>query len=306
MHKFPLNGLKLWLGWILANFIGLIVGGVILYLLPTTYPPYDPENNALNFMTTVLGFFLLGFVLGRFQSLIIGPKINGWGKWVWVTAIGLGVWGCFTSLSTLPIPAKPFLYTWIVEKIDSLAPFLIGLAIGVPQWLVLRRQVNKAGWWMVAYTLGWFIPIGLSRILEPSDAALVTIILIAMIFPSALTGFVLLYFFEGTNIFSKPIAVYHEASKKKRYLFIFATLVILLFSLFTAKVEFDSAYAACSKEMSTREGFGPWEYQETSLSLPEIVFVYNDGCNEAICYAGRNNAGWYVSDVWETLVGCFL
>ncbi len=92
---------------------------------------------------------------------------------------------------------------------------------------------------------------------------------------------------------------------KKRLLLIFVALVFLLFSFFTTKAEIAKAYAVCSKEMSTREGYGIWKYQDASF-FPEVVFVFSDGCNEADCYVRRNSSGWYISSVFETLVNCLL
>ena len=32
-----------------------------------------------------------------------------------------------------------------------------GTVLGVLQWLVLRRQVARAGWWVLASTVGWIV-----------------------------------------------------------------------------------------------------------------------------------------------------
>ena len=32
-----------------------------------------------------------------------------------------------------------------------------GTVLGVPQWLVLRRQVARASWWVLASTVGWVV-----------------------------------------------------------------------------------------------------------------------------------------------------
>ncbi|MGI9624399.1 MAG: hypothetical protein ACR2PK_16315, partial [Acidimicrobiales bacterium] len=39
---------------------------------------------------------------------------------------------------------------------------LFGTAVGVLQWTVLRQQIPRAGWWVVASTTGWVagMPIG--------------------------------------------------------------------------------------------------------------------------------------------------
>jgi hypothetical protein len=42
---------------------------------------------------------------------------------------------------------------------------LTGPLIGVAQWLVMRRYIRAAGWWVVASTLGWWIGINLRFLL---------------------------------------------------------------------------------------------------------------------------------------------
>lgn len=34
-----------------------------------------------------------------------------------------------------------------------------GLLAGIPQSLILRRQVSQAGWWVLASTLGWAVTV---------------------------------------------------------------------------------------------------------------------------------------------------
>lgn len=303
-----LRGLKLWFAWNLVTYIGLIISGIILNIIPLrTYSVLSgPEHNILEFITDTLGGFVIGLVIGWFQSLIIGFKINGKGKWILATAIGLALWGSIFSVSRMSVP---FPYYQIDHRISSLAPFLIGPVIGIAQWLVLRQQVNKAGWWVVVSALGWFLPLALLRFLGiGNDYFFVAFILTVMIIPGVLTGTALLYSIEGMNIFGDLLYLitHNEATRRKSVFILFAAFAFLLFSAFTAKAEIDKAYAVCSKEMSTREGYGVWEYQKTGFLLPEVVFVFSDGCNDAECHARRNDTGWYVSDVWETLVNCLL
>ena len=37
-----------------------------------------------------------------------------------------------------------------------------GASVGIAQWLVLRRQVAKAGWWVLASTVGWAMCVALA------------------------------------------------------------------------------------------------------------------------------------------------
>ena len=39
---------------------------------------------------------------------------------------------------------------------------MAGLVAGILQWLALRGQVARAGWWVLASTLGWAVGLGLA------------------------------------------------------------------------------------------------------------------------------------------------
>jgi hypothetical protein len=32
---------------------------------------------------------------------------------------------------------------------------ILGFSVGVGQWLLLRRRLPQAGWWIVAHVVGW-------------------------------------------------------------------------------------------------------------------------------------------------------
>ena len=44
---------------------------------------------------------------------------------------------------------------------------IFGTVVGVLQWLVLRRQVPRAGWWVLASTVGWVVGLPLGDINGP-------------------------------------------------------------------------------------------------------------------------------------------
>ena len=43
---------------------------------------------------------------------------------------------------------------------------MAGALAGIVQWFVLRQQVPRAGWWIVASTLGWAAGMGLAMMLR--------------------------------------------------------------------------------------------------------------------------------------------
>jgi hypothetical protein len=82
----------------------------------------------------------------------------GW--WVFATVAG---W----LLGVLLI-ALPGWLGWTDMPLNNLdLIFLVmGLAIGIAQWLLLRRRLARAGWWIAANALGW----GLLGLITPGNA----------------------------------------------------------------------------------------------------------------------------------------
>ena len=69
------------------------------------------------------------------------------------------------SAPNQPIPIKwVFWFQWILTTTLGwlvgwavLGEVGIGAAIGLAQWLVLRREVSNAGWWILASTVAWLV-----------------------------------------------------------------------------------------------------------------------------------------------------
>jgi hypothetical protein len=67
----------------------------------------------------------------------------GWGFWLlWVLASSVGL---AVGLA-------------VVGAVSGAVPLdVVGAVAGVAQWLLLRRQVRRAGWWILASTVGWAV-----------------------------------------------------------------------------------------------------------------------------------------------------
>jgi hypothetical protein len=104
-----------------------------------------------------------GAILGSAQWLALRRELAGlrWRDWAGATALGAGAaW----TLAMVPAafwdqledvhPAMP---------VALLAPAGAGvlLSVGAAQWLVLRRFVERAGWWMPANAAAWAIGVTL-------------------------------------------------------------------------------------------------------------------------------------------------
>jgi len=109
--------------WTLVTAAGWLVG----YLLIDVSP---------------LGESSLGLTVGVAQWLVLRPKIPNAYWWILATAAGWIV-GRLIAVVFFPL------------EYGILAGSAIGAAMGSFQWLILRRYVHRAYWWVIMSILGW-------------------------------------------------------------------------------------------------------------------------------------------------------
>lgn len=89
-----------------------------------------------------------GLLMGLLQYGLLRRYLPRMGWWVLAT---IGGW-----LLGLLLLLTPGWLNWTDASIDiDLAFIVIGLSIGVGQWMALRRRLPRAGWWIGANVVGW-------------------------------------------------------------------------------------------------------------------------------------------------------
>ncbi len=161
------TGRSYWLAWFLASAIGFGMGAVLGMSFAYRFFPTDTFD-AANDIT--LGI-VMGATGGYFQWVVLRERIAGAGLWGLASALGFG------SAMGAPAAANP------AEEL-AMAGFLIlsvfGVVGGILQWLILRRKVTRAGWWLLANLLGSLVgaisfPIGVA-ISETGNWGLATMV----------------------------------------------------------------------------------------------------------------------------------
>jgi hypothetical protein len=96
------------------------------------------------FLTLAVASTTVGTTIGLMQWLVLRRQVPraGW----WVLASALGFLASIVVFEALHVPLS-----------DVVLTILGGVAIGLVQWLVLRRQFSGAIWWVPATTLGFTI-----------------------------------------------------------------------------------------------------------------------------------------------------
>lgn len=105
-------------------------------------------------MATTLGWLLGGFILpgqtivisgflvGIFQWLVLQGRIAH--PWRWIVSTFFG-WTIGYLVTFFMIPQELEMFNGVV----------IGLITGIAQWLILRRELHWAGWWIIFSIIGW-------------------------------------------------------------------------------------------------------------------------------------------------------
>jgi hypothetical protein len=139
-------GWKLWLLWLGANLLGWTVGQVFYQSLGGFWNQWP-----LALILGIAALLLMGLALGALQALVLLHRLPG--VYAWVLATGLGVLvGLFAGIYFLLLYMNapgPFDWSGLAQGA------LLGLALGFAQWLVLRRSVQRAGWWVLVNVLAW-------------------------------------------------------------------------------------------------------------------------------------------------------
>lgn len=111
----------LWFLWMMATTVGWLLGR---FLLPN------------------LSVVTIGLAIGILQAFVLREEVQQPLRWILATTIGWAVPGLLLLFAN-PIGT------------DFLNGLLVGVSMGVAQWLILRQEVRWAGWWIIMNIIAW-------------------------------------------------------------------------------------------------------------------------------------------------------
>ncbi|MCH8876688.1 MAG: hypothetical protein IIA89_07665 [Chloroflexi bacterium] len=84
----------------------------------------------------------------------------GWGFWLWwVLACTVGLTVAFAVAFAVTDAVSSAVAFAVTEAVVGA---VVGASVGIAQWLVLRRQVSRPGWWVLASIMGLAVAFALS------------------------------------------------------------------------------------------------------------------------------------------------
>ena len=110
----------LWFYWIMATTLGWLIGNIFFKGIP---------------------IIISGVLIAALQWAVLFKRIQK--AWQWIVLSTLGwIGGYIFSVLFLP-------------NMSLLVGPMLGGAVGVMQWLLLRKEVHWAGWWILISILAW-------------------------------------------------------------------------------------------------------------------------------------------------------
>lgn len=146
------------LWWILAGIGGWAGLLVVMYAAFLRYGVSAGSTSAVMVvLRLVIGAVLAGVTLGAVQSLVLRRYLRARGGWILATTAGWCAGAVLAEALVLLIIAGHGTFGWPGDTILRGGGFglVVGAAVGIAQWRLLRREVARAGWWILASAAGW-------------------------------------------------------------------------------------------------------------------------------------------------------
>jgi hypothetical protein len=185
------HGWSFYLGWIVFTSlcvpIAYILSILVLKGITSVVGDFIYVNGVQQITEDYLGLYVLvpivSVLTGTLQYGLLRSSLPRMGWWVLATVAG---WLLGVLLITLP--------GWLrlidppLNNLDLMLS-LMGLGIGAAQWVLLRRRLARAGWWIAANLLGW----GLLGLITRDNSVDQYVLFIMGFLPACATGLTLAF-----------------------------------------------------------------------------------------------------------------
>jgi hypothetical protein len=213
----PANDWRLWRHWVLANVVGEIVGFGLAMVIGVGVAQVVEQLVGVAQVAAMIGAVIAvgsveGAAVGLAQWLVLRTRLPSITRraWLWATVAGAIVaWGVGMAVGSM---AGDQLET-VASGSPVVPAVVIGLAAGTIlslfQWLVLRRVVTGAGWWVPAHAVAWTLGMavafaGISSVPDDAPVLLFAVVgaatgLAMGAIVAALTGVALVFVLRSAN-----------------------------------------------------------------------------------------------------------
>ena len=141
-------GWGFWLQWVLASTVGAVMVDLVLHGSNFLFADWHVAINVI----IVASWLVAAALIGIMQWRVLRKQISIGTVWLWISSISWAIGILVLFFMLLFGIGGP-----MVGGATLTSGTFVGLVVGSIQYIVLRRQVSQAGWWVLASTAGWVI-----------------------------------------------------------------------------------------------------------------------------------------------------
>jgi len=141
--------------------LGVIAGTTLCCAASATGPSQVESELSINLRLGIASGGIAGALAGLYQWALLRKRLNGVGSWIPVT---VACWAGGTAIAYGLTKAQDSetLTEWLIFLLAATAG---GAILGAGQWLLLRRSLKRAQWWIPASALAWALAVPASNLM---------------------------------------------------------------------------------------------------------------------------------------------
>ena len=144
----------------LVSALAIMVGSALLCSVSAGGPAQIEGPFVTNLRAGISGGAVAGWFVTLCQWLILRRRLTAINGWVWVTLAWTAGWAsgwvAVDTFSALSAPyARGMPLTAVGMPLTVVIGVMAGALVGLAQWVILRRHVKRAGWWIAATAVSW-------------------------------------------------------------------------------------------------------------------------------------------------------
>jgi uncharacterized integral membrane protein len=145
----------------LVSALAIMVGSALLCSVSAGGPAQIEGPFVTSLRTGLVGGAVGGGFVALCQHLILRRRLTATNGWVWVTLVAwtAGWASGWIAIDTFSALSAPYTRGMPLTAVGMPLTFVIGVMagalVGLAQWVILRRHVKQAGWWMAATAGSW-------------------------------------------------------------------------------------------------------------------------------------------------------
>lgn len=154
--------------WVLMCTVGWTVGWLLAWSNFSLECAASLTRNMSSDLVHSIRMLVFGSLLGTAQWLVLRKRLSKTGWWVLAVAIAetageitgsrvAFIVDRFRGAAEMDEMSRAALFAWFSTE---------ALFVGIGQWSVLRRKVDRAGWWIPLASFGWCMSYGLGEIVD--------------------------------------------------------------------------------------------------------------------------------------------